>query len=340
MVFLGATGLAAGALVALVLFGLSLLGQWQSLQVLWLLPFSMAFGNLQMLLVTDLRIRRRLHWLTWMTTARVPASAALLFALAAAGLEGLFLVMLVGTLMSALMLALLWWAVRPGRLALLTRALRWDFLPPALTLGTPIMLGLVTKYAADAVVHMGIRWLGSPALAGDWGRVARMLEPFNSLFFIGLMLAWAPNAILMAGERTRQEALHLQRVAHRFLGVCMAGIPLAMLSAWLMQSLLTGLNTTDALGTWVLLGATCRMAAFSALSMANYGMVVIRQYGLSLKLYLVELALTLSLFLTALVHGQEQLAMVLVGAVPWLIVGACVWRSQRLAYTWIEQSKG
>lgn len=339
MVFLGATGLAAGALVALVLFGLSFLGQWQSLQVLWLLPFSMAFGNLQMLLVTDLRIRRRLHWLTWMSTARVPASAALLFALAAGGLEGLLLVMLVGTLMSALMLALLWWAVRPGRLALLTRALRWDFLPPALTLGTPIMLGLVTKYAADAAVHMGIRWLGSPALAGDWGRVARMLEPFNSLFFIGLMLAWAPNAILMAGERTRQEALHLQRVAHRFLGVCMAGIPLAVLSAWLMQSLLTGLNTTDALGTSVLLGATCRMAAFSALSMANYGMVVIRQYGLSLKLYLVELVLTLSLFLTALVHGQEQLAMVLVGAVPWLIVGACVWRSQRLAYTWIEQSK-
>jgi len=333
MVFLGATGLAAGALVALVLFGLSLLGQWQSLQVLWLLPFSMAFGNLQMLLVTDLRIRRRLHWLTWMSTARVPASAALLFALAAGGLERLFLVMLVGTLMSALMLALLWWAVRPGRLALLTRALRWDFLPPALTLGTPIMLGLVTKYAADAVVHMGIRWLGSPALAGDWGRVARMLEPFNSLFFIGLMLAWAPNAILMAGERSSEEVLHLQRMAHRFLLVCLLGIPLAILSAWLMQVMLTGLETSEELGIWALLGAAFRMAAFSALSMANYGMVAIRQYGLSLMLYLIELVLTLTLFLTALLLGREHLAMVLVGAVPWLVVMVCLWRSGRFAYS-------
>jgi hypothetical protein len=124
--------------------------------------------------------------------------------------------------------------------------------------------------------------------------------------------------------------LHLQRVAHLFLGVCMAGIPLAVLSAWLMQSLLTGLETTEALGTWALLAATCRMAAFSALSMANYGMVVIRQYGLSLKLYLLELLLTLSLFLTALVHGQEQLAMVLVGAVPWLVAIWCLVRSWRM----------
>jgi hypothetical protein len=283
-----------------------------------------------MLLVTDLRIRRRLHWLTWMSTARVPASAALLLALAAAGLEGLFLVMLVGTVMSALMLGLLWWAVRPGRLGLLTRALRWDFLGPALALGTPIMLGLVIKYAADAVVHMGIRWLGSPELAGDWGRVARMLEPMNALYFGGLMMAWAPNAILMAGERTRTEALMLQRVAYAFLLVCVAGIPLALLSAWLMQFLLSGLVTTEALGTWALLAATCRMAAFSALSMANYGMVVIRQYGLSLKLYLLELLITLSLFLPALVQGQEQLAMVLVGAVPWLVVVWCLVRSRRM----------
>ena len=329
MWFLGATGFAAGSVVALALLALSYLGQWQSLQVLWLLPLSMAFGNLQMLLVTDLRIRRRLHWLTWMSTARVPASALVLLGLSSLGLGGLFLVMLVGALMSAVMLGLLWWAVKPGRLELMGRSLRWRFLGPALRLGTPIMAGLVTKYAADAVVHMGIRWLGSPQLAGDWGRVARMLEPFNSLFFIALMLAWAPNAILMAGDRSREEAARLERVALLFLLVCVAGMPLAVMSAWIMQHMIKGLQTSEALGLWALLGATARMAAFSALSMANYGMVVIRQYGLSLKLYLIELALTLSLFLSALVMGYEVLALVLVGAVPWLVVVACLWRSRR-----------
>ena len=332
MWFLGATGFAAGSVVALVLLALSYLGQWQSLQVLWLLPLSLAFGNLQMLLVTDLRIRRRLHWLTWMSTARVPASALVLLGLSSLGLGGLFLVMLVSALMSAVMLGLLWWAVKPGRLALMGRSLRWSFLGPALRLGTPIMAGLVTKYAADAVVHMGIRWLGSPQLAGDWGRVARMLEPFNSLFFIALMMAWAPNAILMAGERSREEAARLESVAHLFLLVCIAGMPLAVLSAWIMQHMIEGLRTSDALGLWALLCATARMAAFSALSMANYGMVVIRQYGLSLKLYLIELALTLSLFLSALVVGYEVMPLVLVGAVPWFVVVACLWRSRQMTY--------
>jgi hypothetical protein len=109
-------------------------------------------------------------------------------------------------------------------------------------------------------------------------------------------------------------------------------MPLAVLSAWIMQHMIEGLRTSDALGLWALLGATARMAAFSALSMANYGMVVIRQYGLSLKLYLIELALTLSLFLSALVVGYEVMALVLVGAVPWLVVVACLWRSRQMTY--------
>ena len=328
MWFLGATGFAAGSVVALALLALSYLGQWQSLQVLWLLPLSMALGNLQMLLVTDLRIRRRLHWLTWMSTARVPASAMVFLGLSSLGLGGLFLVMLVGALMSAVMLGMLWWAVRPGRLSLMARSLRWSFLGPALRLGTPIMAGLVTKYAADAVVHMGILWLGTPQLAGDWGRVARMLEPFNSLFFIALMMAWAPNAILMAGERNQEDALRLQRAATAFLMVCIAGTPLAVLSAWLMQWAMEGLQTTASLGGWALLGAVGRMSAFCALAMANYGMVVIRRYGLSLSLYFWELAFTLSLVLPALWWGYERLALTLIGALPWAVVSVCWWRSR------------
>lgn len=328
MVFLGITGLLAGSLVALALLGLSLFGHWQSTSVLWLIPISMAFGNFQMLLVTDLRIRRRLHWLTWLSTARVPVSAALLLSLSSLGLGGLFLVMLVGAFMSVAMCLMLWWAVRPGRLGSFRGLLRWSFLWPALVLGTPIMLGLVTKYAADATVHMGIRWLGSPELAGDWGRVQRMLEPVNALYFGGLMMAWAPNAILMAGERSQEAALRLQRAATVFLLVCIAGTPLAVLSAWLMQWAMEGLQTTAALGGWALLGAVGRMSAFCALAMANYGMVVIRRYGLSLSLYLWELAFTLSLVLPALWWGYERLALTLIGALPWAVVWVCWWRSR------------
>jgi hypothetical protein len=93
-----------------------------------------------------------------------------------------------------------------------------------------------------------------------------------------------------------------------------------------MQASLSGLETSEQLGPWVFAAVLARMAAFSALSMANYGMVVIRQYGLSLKFYLWELALTLLTVLSALATGYERLALVFIGGLPWLVVAVCLWK--------------
>jgi len=322
ILFLTVTGAGAGLVVALGLAVLAHWGHWESHSVLWLLPALMALGNAQMLLVTDLRIRRRLGWLSWLNTARVPVFTGVLFAGQALGLNGLFLVLAAGLVVSALMFAMLWWVVQPGW----RKTLRWGFLPGALQLGTPIMLGLVAKYLADASVHMGIRWMGSETLAGDWGRVQRILEPMNALYFGALMMAWSPNAILMAGKRGWHEVQTLQRAAYWALLACLLGVPLSLAWALPLQAFLPGLQTTEQLGHWVFWAVVARMAAFSALSMANFGMVVIRQYGLALKLYLWELLLTLVFVLTSLFWGYERLAMVFVGGLPWLVVAVCLWR--------------
>ena len=205
MIFLTVTGAVAGVLVALSLALMAAFKQWESTDVLWLLPALMALGNAQMLLVTDLRIRRKLGWLSWLTAVRVPFYAVVILGLQMLGLEGLFLVLSASLVISAWMFAMLALVVKPGWQA----TLRWHFLPAALRLGTPIMLGLVAKYCADATVHMGIRWLGSETLAGDWGRYQRILEAMNALYFGALMMAWSPNAILMAGGRSPNEVQQL-----------------------------------------------------------------------------------------------------------------------------------
>ena len=322
MIFLTVTGAVAGVLVALSLALMAAFKQWESTDVLWLLPALMALGNAQMLLVTDLRIRRKLGWLSWLTAVRVPFYAVVILGLQMLGLEGLFLVLSASLVISAWMFAMLALVVKPGWQA----TLRWHFLPAALRLGTPIMLGLVAKYCADATVHMGIRWLGSETLAGDWGRYQRILEAMNALYFGALMMAWSPNAILMAGGRSPNEVQQLQQAAHKALLLCLLGLPLSLLWSMGMQASLSGLETSEQLGPWVFAAVLARMAAFSALSMANYGMVVIRQYGLSLKFYLWELALTLITVLSSLAMGYERLALVFIGGLPWLVVAVCLWK--------------
>ena len=322
MIFLTVTGAVAGVLVALSLALMAAFKQWESTDVLWLLPALMALGNAQMLLVTDLRIRRKLGWLSWLTAVRVPFYAVVILGLQMLGLEGLFLVLSASLVISAWMFAMLALVVKPGWQA----TLRWHFLPAALRLGTPIMLGLVAKYCADATVHMGIRWLGSETLAGDWGRYQRILEAMNALYFGALMMAWSPNAILMAGGRSPNEVQQLQQAAHKALLLCLLGLPLSLVWSMGMQASLSGLETSEQLGPWVFAAVLARMAAFSALSMANYGMVVIRQYGLSLKFYLWELALTLVTVLSSLAMGYERLALVFIGGLPWLVVAVCLWK--------------
>ncbi len=329
ILFLSLTGFAAGLVVALGLGLLSLWGAWDSVAVLPLLPVSMALTNAQMLLVTDLRIRRRLQWLTLMSVIQLPVFVGLLFALRSLGITGLLLIFLTSALVALARLLILWWIISPGNPI---RA-RWGFIGPAVTLGFPIMLSLLMKYASDASVHMSVLWLGSEQLVGDWGRIQRILEPFNALYLVALLMAWGPNAILMAGHRSQVEVTKLMAASHRALWLCFAGLPVGLLWAYGLTGLIDGLSPSFPLGGWVCIAVLSRMLAFCAVSMANVGMVVARQYQAMVRLYGVEwvcslLGVTAVLLLTRQVgspHG-EHAAIGAVALIPWIPVAWCYWR--------------
>lgn len=286
--FLFCTGFGAGLTVALGLELLGWAGHWQNTAVVWVLPLTMAFGNAQMLLMTDLRIRRRLHWVTAMNIAALPIYSGFLFLLQGFGVRGLLLVFGAMALASVVNFVFYWLLVKPGWRA----GLRWQFLPAALRLGLPVMLGLLLKYATDMLVHTSMRWVADPTTAGDWGRIVRVLEPFGGMYFIALMMAWGPNAVLIAGPRGPQEARTLERAALWTLGICLAGIPLAVVWAY---GVFYFIPQTEPTGTyaWLIFAAVVsRTAAFSAMAMAGYANVLNRNYKILPALYLLELGLT------------------------------------------------
>lgn len=324
IVFLSATGFLAGLLVAAGLGLLAFFGVWDSVAVLGLLPLTMALTNAQMLLVTDLRIRRRLQWLTVMSVIQLPVFAAVLFGLRALGVGGLFLIMASSAVVSGARLAILWWIISPGH----PLRARWGFIGPALTLGIPIMLGLLIKYASDATVHMTLLWFGPQDLVGDWGRAQRALEPFNSLYLLALLMAWGPNAILMAGARSGTEVARLRHGANRVLGLCALGLPLGWLWVEAATRWLDGLSMSADLGPWVVLAVLSRMMAFCAISVANFGMVIAREYGRMVWVYAVEWLLSIALVSGVLVFGDGSalaigFVVLMMGAIPWLAVAWC-----------------
>jgi len=324
VVFLSATGFGAGLVVAGILGILATFGAWGSVEVLLLLPLSMGLTNAQMLLVTDLRIRRRLQWLTAMSVVQLPIFAGVLFLLRDLGVGGLLLIMGSSAIVASVRLAILWWIISPGN----PLRARWGFIGPAVTLGLPIMLGLLIKYASDATVHMSVLWFAPQDFVGDWGRAQRVLEPFNSLYLLARLMAWGPNAIMMAGERSAVEVERLRRGALRVLGLCALGLPLGLVWVALATQWLEGLVLTQGLGPWVVVAVLSRMMAFCAISVANFGMVIAREYRPMVMVYVVEWGLSIGLISTVLALGPASdlalgFVVVMMGAIPWLAVAWC-----------------
>lgn len=316
IVFLSATGFLAGLLVAVGLGLLAFFGVWDSVAVLGLLPLTMALTNAQMLLVTDLRIRRRLQWLTVMSVVQLPVFAAVLLGLRALGVGGLFLIMASSAVVSGARLAILWWIISPGH----PLRARWGFIGPALTLGIPIMLAYLLKYSTDALVNAVVLWGGSSDFVGQWGQIYRLMDPFHALFFTALLLAWTPNAVLIAGPRGAIELARLRRVASLLILLCSGGIGLGLVWHVLATEYFFPDKVVVSVDHLIAFASVSRACSFVCLSFASFGMVGSRNYKPLMKFHLIELVSTVGVCMLVIWNGQYELFLWSIALLPWVVV--------------------
>lgn len=315
LLFLLCTGLAAGIFVIGSLIGLHQFELWESTDVLFVLPFLMAFNNAQILLVTDLRVNSRVHVLTWLTFLRIPVFVAVIYGLIYFNQSSLFTIFSAQTITSFMMMGGLIYLLRFR----FTHHIRWKFIKASINLGTPIMLGLLLKYATDALVTMSVRWGMTSDWAGDYGRSVKMLETFNSLFFLAFVMAWTPNFFVLS-MRFKGALFQLDSLARRGLLVVLLGWPLAYFSAMLMQQLIPALAETS-LWSAALFMVIARISSFAALSPAQFGFVISRRYQITTLVYLMEFFLTMLVISISIYLQEYSWTFVLAGLIPWCVVG-------------------
>jgi hypothetical protein len=313
--FLLFTGLVAGLVVGGSLGTLYFMDSWESVDVLILIPLLMAFNNAQILLVTDLRVNSRVHLLTWLTFFRIPVFILIIYSLIYFEQKGLFIIFIAQTITSLMMLVGLLYILRFRFL----NHVRWKFLKSSINLGTPIMLGLLLKYAADALVTLSIRWGMTIEWAGDYGRSVKMLEAFNSLFFLAFIMSWTPNFFVLSKQYFDQSALLIKTV-QRALMLILLGCPLAYLTAIFMQQLVPTLAETS-LWSSALFMVIARISSFAALSPAQFGFVISRRYKITTWVYFAELLVTAMAVGVTIYFDQFFWTFTLSGIIPWLVVG-------------------
>lgn len=314
LLFLLFTGLMAGSCISISLMFLHQLGLWESLHVLLVIPFLMTFNNAQILLVTDLRVNSRVHVLTWVTFIRLPIFITIIFSLNYFGQDGLTSIFLAQTVTSLMMAISLVYTLRFR----LTHHIRWRFIKNSINLGTPIMLGLLLKYATDAFVTMSIRWGVTVDLAGDYGRSVKMLETFNALFFLAFVMAWTPNFFIL-GKQYLNKIFVLQDLAKKGLFLVLLACPVAYLSAFIMQQLIPALADTSLLSAAFFM-TVARISSFAALSPAQYGFVISRRYRVTTLVYMLEFVVTAVVVGGLVLWGWYTWAFVWAGVLPWIVV--------------------
>lgn len=325
LVFLTSFGFFAGFLISGLLGSLSLINQWSSVGVLSVIPFLLALNNAQILLVSDLRITGRVHLLTILTFIRAPIFVVFIYTLTQYEVDGLLSIYLSQVATSLFMVFGLCVTVKLD----FKKTFRWQFIQYAFRMGTPVMLGLLLKYASDALVTIGLRWGVGLEDAADYGRAMKMAEPFNALYFSAFLMAWGPNIFLIIRDSGSDMSV-VRRAALGGLKIVILGMGLAYVASWGMMLIIPPLSETSltSLVLWMVLS---RMASFAALSPAQYGFVISRRYHLATKLYFFELLATAILFLGALSLKQIQIALWFASAVPWLVVISSWYLSKREA---------
>lgn len=312
--FLSLTGFVSGCFISILLYQVSLFDQWETVAPLFVMPVLMASNNAQILLVSDLRITSKVHFLSLLTMLRVPIFLGLIYVINDLSSNGLLVIFSVQTIVSLLMTATLLSFIKVP----IYFNWRSSFIAYSFNLGAPVMLGLLLKYASDAVVALSIRWAVPHEIAVQYGQSMRLLEPYNALFFSAFVMAWGPNIFLIIRKLNAQINI-LKKIIQVAFGILILGILGAYASAYVIRYWIPELSEVSLSGVIIWM-VVLRMAAFAALSPSQFGFVVIRNYKTTAYLHLFEFVLTLTAYGTLILLQHYFFAMVVAALIPWLIV--------------------
>lgn len=331
LLMVGLSGVAAGAIVAGLLYVLSMQGHWHNIAVLPWLPLYGLLANVGMMFHTDLRILGGARVLAIIAVVTFPLFVAVLECLLWLGSDPLAAFFATQCALSLLVAALL--AMRSG--VLQASGMDARFLRRALLMGLPVMAGLLAKYVADFAVSGTFRWGVDEVSAGGYGLAVRVTEPLMMLYIGSFQMAWGAHVYGWIKESPRGDLVAQHSARSWWLAA--VGLPLGFVIAWLIISA-TDLATADIAaiddGWWFIAMMISRTLAFGMASAMGFGQTLQRNYRTGMRYALIEMLLSVTLLpLAAVVLGAKTAATV-AAVIPWLTV----WRLRAMSRVTVAAS--
>jgi len=310
---LAGTGALAGLIAAAGLALLAEFGLWRNVEVLWWLPLGSLLGNLAMIFHTDLRILGQPRLIATLSIIGLPALILTLEAALRVGLSPLAALWAATCLVNLIFVATL--AYRSG--VFTHRGIDRKFLTHAVTMGVPVMGGLLAKYVADLAIAATFRWWADAEVAKLYGLAMRAIEPFFALVIGAFQMAWGAHVyswLREAGDGNMAAARAREAMK---LGVW--GLPLG-LATGLAMLLLAGEGGEVGHALPFLMMALSRALAFGMASPMGFGQTMRRDYRQGMRITVLEMLLTLSaLPLCAAALGSFA-ALASAALLPWISV--------------------
>lgn len=316
----GASGIAAGVIVAGLLYALSTYGHWHNVAVLPWLPLYGLLANVGMMFHTDLRILGGARVLAMIAIVTFPLFVAVLELMLWLGSDPLAAFFATQCAISLLVAALL--ALRSG--VLQATGVDSRFLRRALVMGLPVMGGLLAKYVADLAVSGTFRWGVDAASAGGYGLAVRVTEPLMMLYIGSFQMAWGAHVYGWIKESPSGDLV--ARHSARAWWLAAVGIPLGILLAGMIITA-TDPTAQSWAGWWFIAMMISRTLAFGMASAMGFGQTLQRNYRMGMRYALIEMLLSVTLLpITAVFVGAETAAAV-AAVIPWLTV----WRLRAMS---------
>jgi O-antigen/teichoic acid export membrane protein len=330
LLMVGVSGIAAGVIVAGLLYVLSMHGHWHNVAVLPWLPLYGLLANVGMMFHTDLRILGGARVLAIIAIVTFPLFVATLEFLLWVGSDPLAAFFATQCALALLVAALL--AARSG--VLQASGIDARFLRRALLMGLPVMGGLLAKYVADFAVSGTFRWGVDTVSAGGYGLAVRVTEPLMILYIGSFQMAWGAHVYGWIKESPRGDLV--AQHAARSWWLAAVGLPLGFVIAWLII-LATDIAANDHVATdrtseavvawWFIAMMISRTLAFGMASAMGFGQTLQRNYRMGMRYALIEMLLSVTLLpFTAVVLGAKTAAAV-AAVIPWLTV----WRLRAMS---------
>ncbi len=323
----GASGVAAGAIVAGLLYVLSTYGHWHNVAVLPWLPLYGLLANLGMMFHTDLRILGGARVLAMIAIVTFPLFVASLEFMLWLGSDPLAAFFATHCAVSLLVAALL--AARSG--VLQAEGFDGRFLRRALVMGLPVMGGLLAKYVADFAVSGTFRWGVDEVSAGGYGLAVRVTEPLMMLYIGSFQMAWGAHVYGWIKE-SPSGSLVAQHSA-RSWWLAGVGVPLGFSVAWIIIAV-SDPASDSSVAWWFVAMMISRTLAFGMASTMGFGQTLQRNYRMGMRYALIEMLLSVALLpITAVSLGAETAAAV-AAVIPWLTV----WRLRAMSRVTVAAS--